>query len=113
MAKSKLPDPLHRRQLLEQELDAARALTVAEAYLAEGRPAEALDFLVKAGAGDRLRALRAEAVEAGDVFLLREVSVRVGEEPDAATWRQLADAAEAAGKMQYAHEARRLADARS
>ena len=71
MAKSKIPDPLERRHLLERELPPAQALRLAEAYLAEGRTLEAVDFLRKAEAKDRLAALRAEAVAAGDSFLLR------------------------------------------
>lgn len=113
MAKSRIPDPLQRRHLLEQDLAPARAMAVAEAYLAEDRLAEALDFLAKAGADDQLRALQQQAVEGGDAFLLREVSLRLGEEPDADTWRRLAEAAEAGGKEVYAHEARRMAEARA
>jgi hypothetical protein len=113
MAKNRIPNPLQRRHLLEQDLAPPRALAVAEAYLAEGRSAESLDFLAKAGAEDKLRALEEEAIASGDVFLLREVAQRLGEEPDADRWRRLAEAAEACGKEVYAHEARRMAEARA
>ncbi len=109
MAKSKIPDPLARRHLLERELPPAQALRLAEAYLAEGRALEAVDFLRKAGALDRLAALRAEAVAAGDSFLLRIVTTALGEPADRETWRRLAEAAAAAGKELQAADARRQA----
>ena len=109
MPKSRMPDPLRRRHLLESELPKAEAAAVADAYLAEGRSLEALAFLAKAGDRDRLRAIRDEAVEAGDAFLLREVSVFLAEEPGAERWRSLAATARAAGKESYAVEADRQA----
>jgi hypothetical protein len=113
MAKAKVPDPLKRRHLLEETLAPARAVAIAEAYLAEGRAFDALAFLRQAGAADRLRALQGEAVAGGDLFLAREIAALLGEAPDARTWNALADAAEAAGRERYAVEARRLAAARS
>ena len=44
------------------------------------------------------------------VDLLREVAQALGREPDAALWRQLAEAAAAAGKDRYVAEARRQAE---
>ena len=113
MAKSKAPDPLKRRHLLEESLAPARAVAIAESYLAEGRAFDALAFLRKADAVDRLRALQAEGVTTGDLFLVREIASLLGEAPDARTWNALADAAEAAGRERCAAEARRLAAARS
>ena len=113
MARAKTPDPLKRRHLLEEELAPARGLALGEAYLADGRRFDAIAFFAKAGAKDRLRAVLAEAVTDGDLFLARETAALLGESPDARTWRELAAAAEAAGRERYATEARRLADARS
>jgi len=113
MAPTKLPDPLKRRHLLEEDLAPARCLALAEAYLEENRLHEALDFLLKAGETERLRALAGDAVAAGDVFLLREIAARTGEEPDADTWQRLAEAAAAGGRERDAHEAQRLAAARA
>jgi hypothetical protein len=110
MARSELPDALARREWIEQALDAPRALRVAEAYLAAERTAEAVAFLRKAGATERLAALRDEAIRAGDAFLLKEVCRALGEEPGADHWRRLRDAAAAAGKASYAAEAQRQAD---
>jgi hypothetical protein len=113
LARTTLPDPLQRRHLVEEDLPEKRALALAEAYLAEGRTVEAVAFLAKAGARDRLAQLADEAIALGDVFLVREVAARLGEEPDAATWTRIAEAAEAVGKASYAREARRMAAARS
>ena len=110
MAKSRIPDPLARRHLFERELPAAQSLAIAEAYLEQGGTFEALDFLRKAGAGERLEALRRQAVEACDAFLLRAVAAQLGVEPTRQEWRSLAEAAEAAGQRAYAAEARRHAE---
>jgi hypothetical protein len=109
MAKKRLPDPLRRRHMVEREMDPNRALQIAEEYLEEGRAIDAVAFLVKAEARERLAALREQAVSEGDVFLLREVSEGLEEELDAATWQALAEAARAAGKERYAAEASRQA----
>ncbi len=112
MAKTRIPNALQRRELIEHELDAGRARKLAEAYLEQDRVLEALAFLEKAGDQDRLRAIRDEAIRAGDVFLFREAAARCGEEPDADSWRALAEAASAAGKESYAQEATRQLAAR-
>jgi len=109
MAKRAIPDPLKRRLLVEEDLDPAKALALAEAYLTEGRAAEAIVFLEKAGALERLAELRDAAVGEGDVFLLRATAASLGEEVGTETWMRVAEAAEAAGKALYAHEARRQA----
>ena len=109
MAKKKLPDPLRRRHMVEQPLDPKRALQIAEAYLEEDRAIEAVAFLLKAEARERLAALREQAVREADAFLLREISTALAEEFDAATWQALAESARAAGKDRYAAEAARQA----
>lgn len=110
MAKAKIPGPLERRHLIERNLDAARSLEIAETYLAAGRPVEAVVFLGKAGARDRMESLRQDAVGEGDFFLVRELNAALGEDLGAEAWRALAAAAEAAGKERYAAEARRQAE---
>ena len=109
MARSKIPDPLQRRHLIERDLPPAQALKLADAYLEQGRTLEAVDFLRKAQATDRLATLRDEAVAAGDAFLLRVVATALGEPPDRATWLALAERAEATGRERYAADARRQA----
>jgi len=110
MAKPLIPGPLERRHLLERELEPARALAIADAYLAEARSLEAVAFLRKAGAQARLEALVEVALREGDAFLLREVAQALGREVEAALWHQLAEAAAAAGKDRYVAEARRQAE---
>lgn len=110
MAKSRIPGPLERRHLVERELSPAQALRIAEAYLAAERSVEAVDFLRKAGADERLEALWTEALESGDAFLLRAVATATGREPRREEWRALAEAATAAGKERYAVEAKRQAE---
>ncbi|HVN38486.1 MAG TPA: hypothetical protein VMW19_10005 [Myxococcota bacterium] len=110
MARSKLPDPLARRHLVERELPLAQALELAESYLGAGRRLEAVDFLRKAGASDRLVALRAEAIADGDAFLLRRVADAMASAPTREEWQALAQSAERAGKDRYAGEARRQAE---
>jgi hypothetical protein len=107
VARSKLPDPLARRHLVERELPAAQALEIATAYLAEGRRVEAVDFLRKAAAHDRLVALRAEAIAHGDAFLLRQVAGAMSQPIARDEWQSLHRAAEATGRERYAAEARR------
>lgn len=109
MSTSKIPDPMSRRYLIERDLEAAEALAIAEAYLAEGRAPEAIVFLAKAGAGDRLAALGEQAIEQGDAFLLREVARATGREPSAQQWLSLSEAAESSGHLLYAITARRQA----
>jgi hypothetical protein len=111
--RARTPDPLKRRHLVEEALPAARASALAEAYLAEQRVFDALAFLSKAGDADRLRSLRDEAVASGDLFLVREITALLGDEPGASLWNAVAAAAAAAGKERCANEARRLATARS
>jgi len=110
MTKGKIPDPLERRHLIERELATAQASKIAEAYLAEGRRMEAVDFLIKAEDTEKLGELRREAIADGDVFLLRAVAAALEEEPANEEWSATADAAEAAGKEYYAIEARRQAE---
>lgn len=107
--RGKIPDPLKRRHLVESPLDASRARAVAEAYLADGRRLEAIDFLRKAEARDELAALRDAAAEEGNVFLLRAAAGALGESPDAATWERTASHARAAGRELDAVEAERQA----
>ena len=109
MARSILPDPLNRRHILAGELDAERGRAIAEAYLEEGQAVDAVAFFAKAGDEEGLNGLCQRAVEEGDVFLLREASLGMRRDIDAATWTRLADAAAAGGKDLYAAEARRQA----
>ena len=107
MAKPRIPNALDRRHLIENELGEAQALQVADAYLEQGRTVEAVDFLAKASAGERLTELRSEAVGSGDVFLLRSAARAMGETPSHAEWSRIAETAEAGGRELQAADARR------
>jgi hypothetical protein len=104
---NKIPGALERRHLLERERSESQALRTAEAYREQGRSLEALDFLVLAGATDRIDALRGEALESGDVFLLRQVATATESPVSHDEWQALAASAASAGKDRYAAEARR------
>jgi len=109
LAKTKLPDPLSRRYLLERELDPTKARALADAYLEAGREVESIEFFVRAQAEEPLRALQTAAVERGDVFLMKMASAALDEEPTAEVWRALQQAASAAGREREAEMASRLA----
>ena len=105
-----IPNPLERRHLIERDATPEQSLALAEAYLAEDRAWEAIAFLAKADARDRLAAIRDAAVAAGDAFLVREVTRVLRDEVPAERWRAVAQAAAAAGKERYAAQAVRLAE---
>jgi hypothetical protein len=109
MAKTGIPDALKRRHLMEQEVDEPQSLALAEVYLESGRVQEALAFLAKAGATNKLEELADWAVAEGDAFLLKQIGDLLLHEYASATWLSLADAAEAKGKLLYVEAARRHA----
>ena len=107
MAKTTIPDALTRRHWLSEEMDAARASAAANAYLAEDRRFEAIAFFAKAGDRDALESLAEEGLTSGDLFLFRAAHEALKVAPTREMWEKLASTAEAAGKLQYAIEARR------
>ena len=107
MAKTKIPGPIERRHLVEKELAPAQALAIAEAYLAEDRRLEAIDFLKLAEASAQLADLRERAIAEGDAFLLRAVAGAQGQPPTRDDWQKLEAAATARGLDRYAVTARR------
>jgi hypothetical protein len=107
MAKSTVPGAIERRHLIEKEIGEAQALKIAESYLDEDRIEESLIFLEKAGANDRLAELRANAVTAGDAFLLRSIAASMGETPSRSEWSAVEAAAAAAGRDLYVATAHR------
>ena len=112
MAKTKLPDALVRRHLIEKDLSPAHALRLAEAYLEDERVVESLVFLKKANASDRLRAIGEQAKLDGDVFLMRQVASLLEEPPSGEDWRAAATVAQERGKLRYAADAERQAGRR-
>jgi len=111
MARSRIPNPLDRRHLIEKKATEAQSLQIAEAYLEAGHSVEALEFLAKANAAERLGELRAGAVASGDVFLLRATARAMKEPPTAEEWRRIAAAATGAGRELDAATAQRQLEA--
>lgn len=109
MARSRIPDALTRRHLIEKDLSAEQCLAIADAYLEEQRVVEAVVFLGKAHAHDRLHEIAEAAIEEGDAFLLEEVARARGRQPERGEWERLEDAARAAGKLRFAEDAHRQA----
>jgi len=109
LAKPLIPDPLNRRFLLEKNLSKEKFLEIAEAYVAEGREIDALDFFARAEVPERLLELREEAIQRGDGFLLRSICGLSKEEPTREEWTRLVEVAEAKGMLRYAETARRQA----
>jgi hypothetical protein len=111
MAKRKIPNLIERRNLLAKNLDAKQAMALADAYLAEDRVVDALAFLTKAEASDRLEALAEQAIASGDAFLLKAALEAAKDDVhDRNRWVRLAEAAEAAGKSLYATVALHMAN---
>jgi hypothetical protein len=107
VAKAKIPNPIERRHLVEKKLAPEQALAIAEAYLADDRCIEAIDFLRIAGADEQLAKLRRRAIADGDAFLLRAVAGARGKPPTRDDWQSLEDSARAKGRERYALAARR------
>ena len=107
MARNAIPDPLERRHLVEKALPAAQALAIAEAYLAQDRCVEAIDFLRIAKADERLDELRERALTDGDAFLMRAVAGAQRRPPTREEWQRIGTNAAALGRDRYALEARR------
>lgn len=107
MAQVRIPGPIERRHLVEKQLPPDQARAIAEAYLADDRCIEAIDFLKIAGAGDRLAELRARSIAEGDAFLLRAVAGAQDQPPTREDWQRLEGAATAHGRDRYALAARR------
>ncbi|MAE93500.1 MAG: hypothetical protein CL910_02450 [Deltaproteobacteria bacterium] len=101
----RIPDPLKRRHLVEGELDAAKAVALADAYLEEGLVLDAVPFLEKAGAHERLEELLHEVIRSGNVFEVRAVAEALKKPLEAHHWEEVARAAREQGKDQYATEA--------
>jgi hypothetical protein len=109
MAKPSIPDPLNRRHLIEREMEPDKSIALADAYLEDGRILEAVIFLLKAGADDRLEALSDQAVSEGDAFLLKYIADGLQRDPGAERWHALAENAVGQGKARYAEMAKRHA----
>jgi len=105
---SDLPRPLERREILYgQATPRERLLELAEAYFAEGRLFDAVDFFAQARGREGLARIKGRALAEGDAFLLRRVQEAMPELVGAADWQLLEASARSAGKLLYAERASR------
>jgi hypothetical protein len=100
-----MPDSLKKRRLLNDKgLSPQLCREYGEKFLDLGFLEDALEFFVRANYEPGLAQLKAEALEAGDAYLM----ARLGPQ-DPETWRQVADRALKLGKIQFARRALEMA----
>jgi hypothetical protein len=96
-----MPDSLKKRRLLnDKELSPQLCREYGEKFLALGFWEDALEFFMRGNFEPGLEKLKAQALEAGDAYLM----ARLGPQPPE-TWRQVADQALKLGKIQFARRA--------
>jgi hypothetical protein len=104
--KRKLPDPLHKRDLLySRKGKAVNHVHYGDLFLEEGMVNDALDFYAASGNPQKIRIVLDRALQAGDAFLLRRVEKVLPREVTAETWERLGDNAAAQEKYHYALQA--------
>ncbi len=101
MARSELPDPLTKRDLLHSDkpVDCQK---YADMFFEKQRYNDAIDFYAKDELKEGLRKVKQVAIEEGDYFLLRRLRGILPEEVTEADWQQLAGNAESKGKANFA-----------
>lgn len=100
-----MPDSLKKRRLLnDKELSPQLCREYGEKFLALGFLEDALEFFVRGNYEPGLAQLKAQALEAGDAYLM----ARLGPQ-DPETWRQVADQALKLGKIHFARRALEMA----
>ena len=104
-----IPDALGRRHVLyEQDVPAQQKVAAAEAYLAEGRLEEALEFYGHADDRAALEKMKAAALESGNAYLLGRVFDFENDLVGPADWEALAARAESLGRGGDANRARAI-----
>jgi len=102
-AKSKLPDPLTRRDILYGKNTPAESLReYGDLYLRDGRPNDAVEFFGQARYTEGLRRIRQMAMDEGDLFLFSRAAEFLQEEVSADDWRKLGNKALELGKHLFA-----------
>jgi len=100
-----MPDSLKKRRLLnDKELSPQLCREYGEKFLDLGFLEDALEFFVRGNYEPGLAQLKAQALEAGDAYLM----ARLGPQ-DPETWRQVADQALKLGKIHFARRALEMA----
>ena len=96
-----MPDCLKKRRLLnDKELSPELCRDYGEKFLALGFLEDALEFFVRGHYEPGLDKLKAQALEAGDAYVM----ARLGPQPPE-IWRQVADQALKLGKIHFARRA--------
>ncbi len=110
MAKGGAWGCLDRRDLLnEPSASPQKLLKAANDHLEADLMYDAIDFLARAGAGDRIVELAEAAAGEGDLFLYLHALKAAQKEPEAQTLKNLADEARRKGWQLFADKAAALA----
>ena len=106
MAKGLPKDMMQKRAVLYSERASKdEQNAVADAFIAEERYGEALEFLELTRDAGRLDEIRRIGIEAGDTFLLLRAERISGEAVPAETWKQTAERAKARERYYDAYRA--------
>lgn len=105
--KTRLPDPLKKRDLLYtgETPKGTDLVALGDAFADEGRYLEAVQFYLRAEAPEKAIRLKSKAIEIGDAALLLAMESMVKDSVKASDWAQLAGAAMRQGKYAAAAEA--------
>jgi hypothetical protein len=102
-AKSTLPDPLKRRDILYGKDTPAEVLReYGDLYLKDGKPNDAVEFFGRARHTEGLRRIRRMAMDEGDLFLFSRAEEFLQEEVSPEEWRNLGNKALEKGKLHFA-----------
>ena len=101
MAKSELPDPQAKREMLHGEKP-VECQKYGDMFFEAQRYNDAIDFYARDGLKDGLRRVKDVALESGDYFLLKRISNLLPDEVGEQDWEKLAISAESHGKLNFA-----------
>lgn len=102
----RLPDPLHKREVLYAEGTPPEELTaLGKRFEEEGLPMDALDFYAQARSRPDLERLGDTALDQGDFFVYRRCALALARTPSPDQWRRLAENARRLGKEAFARHA--------
>ena len=111
--KAKFPDYKKKQKLLYIQKTSPKVLSrIADSLLAEGRVNEAIDYLEKLRDDEKLKEIKKEALESGDLFSFERVVRILEEEITQKEWESLGDQAMQDKKYRYAQDAYRKAGAK-
>lgn len=105
--KTRLPDPLKKRDLLyaQETPKGADFVGIGDAFADNGRYLEAVQFYLRGEAPEKAVRLKLKAIEGGDAALLLAIESFTDGGVEASDWAQLASIAMREGKFTAAAEA--------